>query len=94
MLPFLNFDHARFPIIGGLLQKRAGTARHDAVAWGFARGADRLGVDLIQNCEVTGIRRESGVVTGVETTKRFHRLQQARRWRLPATRLVSVRWPD
>ncbi|WP_428425897.1 sarcosine oxidase subunit beta family protein [Pararhizobium sp.] len=71
MLPFLNFDHARFPIIGGLLQKRAGTARHDAVAWGYARAADRFGVDLIQNCEVTGIRRENGVVTGVETSRGF-----------------------
>jgi heterotetrameric sarcosine oxidase beta subunit len=71
MMPFLNFDHARFPIMGGLLQKRAGTARHDAVAWGFARGADRLGVDLIQNCEVTGICRENGAVIGVETTKGF-----------------------
>ncbi|OBZ92556.1 sarcosine oxidase subunit beta [Pararhizobium polonicum] len=71
MLPFLNFDHARFPIMGGLLQKRGGTARHDAVAWGYARAADRLGVDLIQNCEVTGIRRENGVVTGVETSKGF-----------------------
>ncbi|WP_421872087.1 sarcosine oxidase subunit beta family protein [Pararhizobium sp.] len=69
MLPFLNFDHARFPIMGGLLQKRGGTARHDAVAWGYARAADRLGVDLIQNCEVTGIRRENGVVTGVETSR-------------------------
>jgi len=71
MLPFLNFDHARFPIMGGLLQKRGGTARHDAVAWGYARAADRLGVDLIQNCEVTGIRRENGAVTGVETSKGF-----------------------
>ncbi|MBW9062919.1 sarcosine oxidase subunit beta family protein [Rhizobium herbae] len=71
MLPFLNFDHARFPILGGLLQKRGGTARHDAVAWGYARAADRLGVDLIQNCEVTGIRRENGLVTGVETSKGF-----------------------
>ncbi|MBP1861310.1 sarcosine oxidase subunit beta family protein [Rhizobium herbae] len=71
MLPFLNFAHARFPIMGGLLQKRGGTARHDAVAWGYARAADRLGVDLIQNCEVTGIRREHGVVTGVETSKGF-----------------------
>ncbi|CAN7279190.1 sarcosine oxidase subunit beta family protein [Pararhizobium sp. LjRoot235] len=71
MLPFLNFDHARFPIMGGLLQKRGGTARHDAVAWGYARAADRLGVDLIQNCEVTGIRRENGLVTGVETSKGF-----------------------
>ena len=71
MLPYLNFDHARFPILGGLLQKRGGTARHDAVAWGFARAADRLGVDLIQNCEVTGIRRENGAVTGVETSRGF-----------------------
>ncbi|MEK1931538.1 MAG: sarcosine oxidase subunit beta family protein [Pararhizobium sp.] len=71
MLPFLNFDHARFPIMGGLLQKRGGTARHDAVAWGYARAADRLGVDLIQNCEVTGIRRENAAVTGVETSKGF-----------------------
>ncbi|CAN7406474.1 sarcosine oxidase subunit beta family protein [Pararhizobium sp. LjRoot255] len=71
MLPFLNFDHARFPIMGGLLQKRGGTARHDAVAWGYARAADRLGVDLIQNCEVTGIRRENGLVMGVETSKGF-----------------------
>ena len=52
--PFLNFDDARFPIHGGLLQRRAGTARHDAVAWGYARAADARGVDLIQNCEVTG----------------------------------------
>lgn len=72
MMPFLNFDHARFPILGGLLQKRAGTARHDAVAWGYARGADSRGVDLIQNCEVTGIvRDEAGRVTGVETSKGF-----------------------
>jgi sarcosine oxidase subunit beta len=71
MLPFLNFDHARFPILGGLLQKRGGTARHDAVAWGYARAADRLGVDLIQNCEVTGIHRENGAVTGVDTSRGF-----------------------
>ncbi|MBB5534467.1 sarcosine oxidase subunit beta [Rhizobium giardinii] len=71
MLPFLNFDHARFPILGGLLQKRGGTARHDAVACGYARAADRLGVDLIQNCEVTGIHRENGAVTGVDTSKGF-----------------------
>ncbi|MGC4409242.1 sarcosine oxidase subunit beta family protein [Rhizobium rosettiformans] len=72
MMPYLNFDHARFPILGGLLQKRGGTARHDAVAWGYGRGADERGVDLIQHCEVTGIRRdELGQVTGVETTKGF-----------------------
>jgi sarcosine oxidase subunit beta len=71
MMPYLNFDHARFPILGGLLQKRGGTARHDAVAWGYARGADMRGVDLIQQCEVTGIRRENGRVMGVETSRGF-----------------------
>src|SRR5690606_3367255 len=69
MAPMLDFDHARFPIRGGLLQRRGGTARHDAVAWGFARAADRRGVDIIQNCEVTGIRRDGGRVVGVETTR-------------------------
>jgi len=62
-------DQARFPVKGGLLQPRAGTARHDAVAWGYARAADARGVDIIQNCEVTGIRREGGRVAGVETTR-------------------------
>lgn len=69
--PYLNFDHARFPIMGALYQKRAGTVRHDAVAWGYGRGADARGVDLLQHCEVTGIRRENGLVTGVETTRGF-----------------------
>jgi heterotetrameric sarcosine oxidase beta subunit len=67
--PFLDFDNGRFPIMGGLLQRRGGTARHDAVAWGYARGADQRGVDLIQNCEVTGFRIENGAVTGLETTR-------------------------
>ncbi len=71
LAPFLDFDNARFPIRGGLLQRRGGTVRHDAVAWGYARAADRLGVDIVQNCEVTGIRRERGAVTGVETTRGF-----------------------
>lgn len=72
MLPFLNFDNGRFPIMGGLMQRRGGTVRHDAVAWGYARGADSRGVDIIQHCEVTGIRRDAkGLVTGVETTKGF-----------------------
>jgi len=62
-------DAARYPIVGGLLQPRGGTARHDAVAWGYARAADARGVDIIQNCEVTGIQREGGYVTGVETTR-------------------------
>jgi sarcosine oxidase subunit beta len=72
MVPYLNYNHARFPIMGALYQKRAGTVRHDAVAWGYARGADSRGVDIIQNCEVTGIRRDAaGRVTGVETSKGF-----------------------
>ncbi len=70
-VPFFNFDNARFPVKGGLLQKRGGTVRHDAVAWGYARAADRRGVDIIQHCEVTGLRIDKGVVTGVETTRGF-----------------------
>ena len=70
MAPDMDFsDQARFPIEGGLLQPRGGTARHDAVAWGFARAADRLGVDLIENCEVTGFIRTGERITGVETTR-------------------------
>ncbi|MDU9003513.1 sarcosine oxidase subunit beta family protein [Sedimentitalea todarodis] len=68
-LPYLDFDNGRFPIYGGLYHPRGGTARHDAVAWGYARGADRRGVDLIQNCEVTGIDIENGKVRGVRTTR-------------------------
>jgi sarcosine oxidase subunit beta len=72
LAPYLNYGSgARYPILGGMLQRRAGTVRHDAVVWGYARGADRLGVDIIQNCAVTGIDRDplSGAVTGVETTR-------------------------
>ena len=69
MLPFLDFDNARFPIQGGLLQRRGGTARHDAVVWGFARAASERGVDIVQNCEVTGFLREGGRITGVQTTR-------------------------
>ncbi|WP_170363715.1 sarcosine oxidase subunit beta family protein [Ruegeria arenilitoris] len=69
MLPYLNYDDLRFPIYGGLYHPRGGTARHDAVAWGYARGADQRGVDLIQNCEVTGIDIENGAVRGVQTTR-------------------------
>ena len=67
--PFLDFENARFPIRGGLLQPRGGTVRHDAVAWGYARGADGLGVDIIQNCEVTGFRIESGVCKGIQSSR-------------------------
>ena len=68
-VPYLDYDNARFPVKGALAQRRAGTVRHDAVAWGYARAADKLGVDIIENCEVTGILQENGVVTGVETTR-------------------------
>jgi heterotetrameric sarcosine oxidase beta subunit len=60
---------ARFPVVGGLLQPRAGTARHDAVAWGYARGADRRGVDMIENCEVTGFLRDGDRIVGVQTNR-------------------------
>jgi sarcosine oxidase subunit beta len=70
MVPILNVSpDSRYPVLGASLQRRGGVARHDAVAWGFARAADARGIDIIQNCEVTGIRREGSCVTGVETTK-------------------------
>ncbi len=69
LCPFLDFENGRFPIKGGLFQPRGGTARHDAVAWGYARGADRRGVDIIQNCEVTGFQIEGGRCAGVETVR-------------------------
>lgn len=68
--PILDFsDHARFPIHGALFQQRAGTARHDAVAWGYARGADRYGAHIIEGCEVTGYVWDRGRIVGVETTR-------------------------
>ena len=71
-IPHLNYDaNARFPIIGAAVQKRAGTARHDAVVWGYARAANARGVDIIQNCEVTGIKRTSDKVVGVNTTRGY-----------------------
>ena len=72
MVPGLDCSaQARFPILGGLLQPRGGTVRHDAVAWGYARAADALGVDIIQQCEVTGIRMQGGAVSGVDTSLGF-----------------------
>ena len=69
-IPMINISRrARYPILGASLQRRGGIARHDAVAWGFARAADALGVDIIQQCEVTGICRDGGRVTGVETIR-------------------------
>jgi methylglutamate dehydrogenase subunit A len=69
MLPFIDLHNSRFPVLGGLLQRRGGTARHDAVVWGYARAASALGVDIIQNCEVTGLIREGERVVGVETSR-------------------------
>ena len=67
-IPYIN-GGGRYPIMGALLQRRGGTARHDAVAWGYARAAENLGVDIIQNCEVKGINVSNGVVTGLETSR-------------------------
>jgi len=70
LLPYLDYsDEARWPIYGGILQRRAGTVRHDAVAWGYARGADSYGIDIIENCEVTGFNMDGGKITGVETSR-------------------------
>ena len=72
LVPLLDCSPGnRYPVLGASWQPRAGTARHDAVAWGYARAADALGVDIIQQTEVTGIRRENGAVTGVETNRGF-----------------------
>ena len=84
---------ARFPIVGGLLQPRAGTARHDAVAWGYARAADRRGVDIIENCEVTGFLRDGDRITGVDDHARRNPRQEGRRSRSPAAPDVSCSWP-
>ncbi|MDJ0822209.1 MAG: sarcosine oxidase subunit beta family protein [Paracoccaceae bacterium] len=67
--PIINLDGPRYPVLGALWQDRAGTARHDAVAWGYARACSDMGMDIIQKCEVTGIRQEGGTVKGVTTTK-------------------------
>ncbi len=70
IVPIINISpHIRYPVLGASIQRRGGVARHDAVAWGYARAADALGVDIIQQCEVTGILRDNGRVTGVETTR-------------------------
>ncbi|KHQ50208.1 Sarcosine oxidase, beta subunit family protein [Mameliella alba] len=69
IVPIINLDGPRYPVLGALWQERAGTARHDAVAWGYARACSAMGMDIIQKCEVTGVRQEGGRVTGVQTTK-------------------------
>ena len=69
LCPIINLEGPRYPVLGGLWQARGGTARHDAVAWGYARACSDMGMDVIQQCEVTNIRREGGKVVGVDTTK-------------------------
>ncbi len=70
-MPLADLDNGRYPVLGGFLQPRGGTVRHDAVAWGYARAASEAGVDIIEHCEVTGIARDGPRVTGVETTRGF-----------------------
>ncbi len=69
LVPIINIDGPRYPILGALYQARGGTARHDAVAWGYARACSAMGMDVIQQCEVTGIRQANGKVVGIDTTK-------------------------
>jgi len=71
LVPLVDLDNGRYPVLGGFLQPRGGTVRHDAVAWGYARGASDAGVDIIEQCEVTGIVRDGGRVRGVESTRGF-----------------------
>jgi len=68
-VPLVDLDNGRYPVLGGFLQRRGGTVRHDAVAWGYARAASEAGVDIIEDCEVTGIARDGARVTAVETTR-------------------------
>jgi sarcosine oxidase subunit beta len=68
-VPLVDLDNGRYPVLGGFLQPRGGTVRHDAVAWGYARAASEAGVDIIEHCEVTGIRRDGARVTGVQTSR-------------------------
>ena len=68
LCPIMNIEGPRYPVLGALWQPRGGTARHDAVAWGYARACSEMGMDILQKCEVTGVRSENGKVAGVETT--------------------------
>ena len=91
--PFLNFDNAGFRSKGALAQRRGGTVRHDAVAWGYARGADARGVDIIQNCEVTGFRIQNGKCGGVETNRKALSPDARSEARLRAVPAASCRLP-
>ena len=69
LVPLVDVDNGRFPVLGGFLQRRGGTVRHDAVAWGYARAASRAGVDVVEHCEVTGVERSGSRITGVRTSR-------------------------
>ena len=69
LVPLADVDNRRYPVLGGFLQPRGGTVRHDAVAWGYARAASEAGVDIVEHCEVTGLTRSRGRVTGVTTSR-------------------------
>jgi len=69
LVPIINIDGPRYPVLGALWQERGGTARHDAVAWGYARACSDMGMDILQKCEVTGVRSANGKVVGVDTTR-------------------------
>ena len=69
LCPIINLDGPRYPVLGALWQSRGGTARHDAVAWGYARACSDMGIDIIQKCEVTAVHQNDGKVSGLETTK-------------------------
>ena len=71
LAPLVELDHGRYPVLGGFLQRRGGTVRHDAVAWGYARAAAAAGVDIVEHCEVQGLRCSGGRITGVETSRGF-----------------------
>ena len=71
LVPLVDLDNGRYPVLGGFLQPRGGTVRHDAVAWGYARGASEAGADIVEHCAVTGIRHAAGRVTGVDTARGF-----------------------
>lgn len=73
MVPIMNTDNLRYPVLGASYQPRGGVARHDAVAWGFAMRADEMGVDIIQNCEAQEIKTKNGKIEGVQTSKGFIR---------------------
>lgn len=71
LCPIMNIEGPRYPVLGGLWQARGGTARHDAVAWGYARACSDMGMHILQKTEVTGVTQEAGKVTGVETSRGF-----------------------